>query len=285
MPSIELILRDEVQKLLDLFSAVLKVRVAFYGSDGKIIRTNHQQRNSEYCRLIQEKIFNPDLCASLDAKKRDECLARKSLVCYQCHAGLKEAIAPLIIDNRLAGFIMIGQFRDISSVPSKVLRRGRGRVASSSLKRAFSSLPYIAAGQVDNILGMFMMLVDYIVARELVGLRGDWVLEKVEQYINNHFSEKVNMEDVAKFTGRSVSSLAHLLRKKYGLTFKQMLIEKRLSQADGLLRSRPELSIGEIAFKSGFDDRFYFSRIYRKYRKKTPSQSRLQFFCGNIRQS
>jgi AraC-like DNA-binding protein len=64
-----------------------------------------------------------------------------------------------------------------------------------------------------------------------------------------------------------------------------MLIEKRLSQADGLLRSRPELSIGEIAFKSGFDDRFYFSRIYRKYRKKTPSQSRLQFFCGNIRQS
>ncbi|MFA6568760.1 MAG: PocR ligand-binding domain-containing protein [Victivallales bacterium] len=277
-PSIELILHDEVQKLLDLFSAVLKARIVFYAPDGKIIRSNRQHRNSEYCRLIQENIFNPDICASLDAAKQAECLTRKSLVCYQCHAGLKEAVAPVLIDGRLAGFVMIGQFRDISGVPAHVIRRCRGRAAVSRLKRAFSSLPYIAAVELNDILGMFMMLVDYIVARELVGLRGNWVVEKVGQYIDRHFAEKVKIEDVAKFTGRSVSSLSHLLRKKYGFTFKQMLIEKRLSQADGLLKSRPELSMGEIAGRSGFDDRFYFSRIYRKYRKKTPTQSRSQFF-------
>lgn len=272
--NIELILHDKVQKLIDTFSAALKIRVVFYGPEGKVVSTNHRQCNSEYCRLIQEKIFNAGLCASLDVLKQAECLKEKSLVCYQCHAGLKEAVAPVLIENRLAGFVMIGQFRDISRVPAQVVRRCRGRVDVARLRRAFSSLPYVTTEQLNNILVMFMMLVDYIVARELVGLRSDWVLEKVRQYINMHFTEKVKIGDVAKFTGRSVSSISHLLRKKHGTTFKQLLIEKRLEQADRLLKTRPDLSIGEIAFQSGFEDRFYFSRIYRKYRKRMPSQER-----------
>ncbi len=273
-PSIELILHDEVQKLLDLFAAVLKVRVAFYGPDGKIIRTNHKQRNSEYCRLMQEKIFNPGLCSSMDSAKQAESLSRKSLVCYQCHAGLKEAVAPVLIDNRLAGFVQIGQFREISEVPAQVIKRCHGRLPVSKLKRAFADLPYLGSGQLKDTLGMFMMLVDYIVARELVGLRGDWVMEKIQQYMEQHLAETVKIGDVAKFVGRSVSSLSHMLSKKHGTTFKHMLIEKRLSKADLLLKSHPELSIGEIAFQVGFDDRLYFSRIYRKYRRKTPSQYR-----------
>ncbi|OGV54132.1 MAG: hypothetical protein A2X45_07090 [Lentisphaerae bacterium GWF2_50_93] len=280
-PSIELILHDEVQKLIDIFAAVLKIRVVFYGPDGEIIRTNHQLRNSEYCQLIQDKVSNPARCASLDAEKQEECLRKKSLVCYQCHAGLKEAVSPVLIDNRPVGFVMIGQFRDISKVPDHVIGCCKSRTTATRIRQAFSSLPYIAAEQLDDILGMFMMLVDYIVARELVGLRGDWVLEKVKQYIDRHLAEDVMLGDVAKFTGRSVSSLSHLLRKKYGMTFKQILIEKRLACADKLLKSRPELSIGEIAFQAGFEDRFYFSRIYRKYRKRTPSESRIPPACKN----
>lgn len=272
-PVIELILRDEVQHLLDVFAAAMKIRIVLYGPDGKIIRSNRQVRNSEYCQLIQDAIF-PGLCASLDSAKQAECLTRQELICYQCHAGLKEAVAPIFVDSRLVGYVMIGQFRDISKVPSCVISRCGNRLPASSIKRAFSKLPYVATEQIEGLLGMFTILVDYIVARELVVLRGDWLLDKVQQYIERHVAEKVRIRDVATFTGRSVSSLSHILRKKHGLTFKQLLTEKRLSRADELMKAHPEMSLGEIAEQSGFDDRFYFSRIYRKYRKMTPSQSR-----------
>jgi AraC-like DNA-binding protein len=273
-PSIELIMHDEVQKLLDHFSSVLKARVVFYGPDGEIIRSGRQQHNSDYCKMIQEDIFDAERCSMLDAEKQAECLKQKGLVCYQCHAGLKETVAPVLLDSRLLGFVMIGQFRDISAVPAEILRSCHGKNMESKLKSAFAKLPYVSKEQLDGTLGMFMMLVDYIVARELVELKGDWLLEKVEQYLDRHFLEKVKIEEVARFANRSISSLSHLLKKKYGFTFKQMLIEKRLSHADKLLKTRPDLSIGEIAFQSGFNDRFYFSRIYRKYRKMPPGQAR-----------
>jgi AraC-like DNA-binding protein/ligand-binding sensor protein len=272
-PTIELMLHDDVQKLLDVFAVAMKIRIVLYNPDGKIIRSDRQQRNSDYCQLIQNGLF-PGACALLDSTKQLECLKRKTLICYQCHAGLKEALAPVFVDTRLVGYVMIGQFRDISKVPSNVINRCGKQFTSREVKRCFLKLPYVATERIEGILGMFTMLVDYIVARELVGLRGDWILEKVHQYLDRHLTEKVKVQDVARLTGRSVSSLSHVLRNKHGLTFKQMLIRKRLDRADELMKSHPEMSLGEIAAQSGFDDRFYFSRIYRKHRGMTPSQSR-----------
>ena len=275
IPSIELILRDEVQKLLDVFASSLKIRVVLFDPSGGIIRADRQLRNSAYCQLMQKSVF-PGLCAALDSTRQAECLREKKLICYQCHAGLKEAVAPVFIDHRLAGYIMIGQFRDIAKVPAHVLHRCGKMTSPAVIRRHFTELPYVATKQIEGILGMFTMLVDYIVARELVAIRGDWILEKVQQYIDRHLSEKISIKEVAKFTGRSVSSLSHTLMKKHGLTFKKMLIEKRLNQADILMKEHPEMTLGEIAVLSGFDDRFYFSRIYHKYRRMTPSRYRSQ---------
>ena len=273
-PTIELILHDEVQRLLDVFAMAMKMRVVLFGPDGTIIRSDrYRMRNSDYCQHIQDSLF-PGRCTALDATMQAECLKKKGLIYYQCHAGLKEAIAPVFIDNRLAGYALIGQFRDCSTVPSNVISRCRNRLPASMIRRSFSKVPYIATARIEGILGLFTMLVDYIVARELVVPRGDWLLEKVQQHIAWHLTEKIRVQDVAKFTGRSVSSLSHVLRKKHGLTFKQILIEKRLTQADALMKTHPEMSLGEIATQSGFDDRFYFSRIYRKHRGMTPSQHR-----------
>jgi AraC-like DNA-binding protein/ligand-binding sensor protein len=273
-PTLELILHDQVQRLLDVFASAMEMRVVLFGPDGTIIRSDrHRMRNSEYCRQIQQNIF-PGRCAALDRAMQAESLKRKGLVCYQCHAGLREAVAPVFIDNRLVGYVMIGQFRDSSKVPSAVISRCGKRVPATMIRHAFSKLPHVAAERIEGILGLFTMLVDYIVARELVGLRGDWILEKVHQYLDRHLSEKIRIQDLARFTGRSTSSLSHILRKKHGLTFKQMLIEKRLNRSDELMRTHPEMSLGEIAAQSGFDDRFYFSRIYRKYRRMTPTQAR-----------
>lgn len=275
-PTLELILRDEVQKLLDGFAAALKIRVVFFGLDKEIIKSTHQMERSKYCLLIQDRLF-PGRCKSLDVEKMAECLKSKTLISYECHAGLNEAVAPVFIDHRLAGYVMIGQFRAISKIPKNVTERCDKHTPAAMAKRAFSKLPYVPAEQIEGILGMFTMLVDYIVARELVALRGDWVLDKVNDYIDKNLAKKITVHDVAHFTGRSVSSLSQCLRKKHGVTYNQILIEKRLERADDLMKSHSDLPIKEIAAQSGFEDPFYFSRLYRKHRKMTPSQAKLDF--------
>lgn len=51
----------------------------------------------------------------------------------------------------------------------------------------------------------------------------------------------------------------------------QFLIECRLNRATSLLRNK-QYTIGEIARKCGFNDQFYFSRIFKKHRGFSPQR-------------
>ena len=93
------------------------------------------------------------------------------------------------------------------------------------------------------------------------------------RYIEDNLTRNITLPDAARHLGRSVSSLSHFLQQE-GTTFKKLLIEKRLAQAEKLLKEHPEMTIKEAADRSGFADAYYFSRLYRKNRGHTPGEFR-----------
>lgn len=271
--TLELLLRDEVQQLLDNFAGVMKMQTIFFSSRHELLRRSRGSGNSGYCRLMQEKLFGLERCLERDRRELSACAEQGGLRCYTCHAGLKEAIAPVLVDGAVAGFVMLGQFRDSDRVPEAVLRATPPELREK-VEAEFLALPRIPPEELSNLLGLFQMLVDYITARELVALSGDRIFERVERYLEKHLAEPVTIAGAARYAGQSVSSLSHKIKARYGVSFKTMLIQKRLRHAEKLLRSNPELSIADIAQRSGFSDRFYFSRLYRKYRGYSPSAYR-----------
>ena len=270
---LELLLRDEVQLLLDHFAGVMKMQVVFFSARGEILRRSRGSGNSGYCRLIQEKIFGLERCLERDRLELAECAAKGSLHCYLCHAGLREAIAPVKVHGAVAGFVMLGQFRVSDVIPFAVLEKVPPE-HYEALWREFLQLPKFDDDELENLLGLFQMLVDYITARELVALSGDRLFERLDRYLEKHLTEPVTIRAAARAAGQSVSSLSHKLKARYGASFKTILIEKRLRYAEALLHEHPEFSIAEVAAQSGFSDRFYFSRIFRKYRGCPPSACR-----------
>ncbi|MBR2000728.1 MAG: hypothetical protein IJ994_00325, partial [Firmicutes bacterium] len=54
--SLELILSDEVCRLLDGFAAVMKIQAVIFAADGKVIRRGGGTENCGYCRLMQERV-------------------------------------------------------------------------------------------------------------------------------------------------------------------------------------------------------------------------------------
>lgn len=79
------------------------------------------------------------------------------------------------------------------------------------------------------------------------------VLIENSGYSANHFRKLFKST-----TGTSPLSFLHLLRMDYA---------KALMRRNG-----QEMSLKEIASQSGFDDPYYFSRLFKKYEKKSPSE-------------
>jgi AraC-like DNA-binding protein len=97
---------------------------------------------------------------------------------------------------------------------------------------------------------------------------------EVLDYIDNHYMVNITLESVAKSAGFSKFHFTRLFKQYTDTTFYDYLIYKRIKVAQDLL-SRPELSITEIAYQSGFSTISTFNRIFRKLKNCTPTGYRI----------
>ena len=272
--SLEIILSDKVQSLLDDFAALLDVRVTFYSVDGR--RLLHGKDICKYCEMIQRDLGGLSRCEAMDLSKLQETIDSQSPVTYRCHAGLQEALSPIFVHKQLVGYLMIGQFRTEEEFPIEVRDSVTDPELLGRLKCAFDELPLFSPKKLAGVLGFFKILIDYIAVRELAVLRGDALRGEIDRYMDRHLTENIMLPEMARRLGRSVSTISQFLRRNYHTGFKELLNEKRLARAEAFWKAHPDATVAEAAASAGFSDQFYFSRVFRKRRGIPPGKFRDQ---------
>nr|WP_263324426.1 response regulator [Neobacillus sp. Marseille-Q6967] len=102
------------------------------------------------------------------------------------------------------------------------------------------------------------------------------LMNEALDYIKNHFEKDLGIEQVAEQVGLSVSYFSNLFKQMTGLTFLEYLTNVRVDHACLLLENL-DLKTYEIAEKVGYTDQRYFSQVFKKKMKKTPSEYRKMF--------
>ncbi len=92
-------------------------------------------------------------------------------------------------------------------------------------------------------------------------------------YINNHYAERLTLEEVARKSGYSKYHFDRLFKKYTNESFYQYLNRIRIRNVELLLRDY-NLSITEAAHKSGFSTLSSFIRMFKIFHNCTPSEYR-----------
>ena len=93
------------------------------------------------------------------------------------------------------------------------------------------------------------------------------------QFVKEHLTESIRLQDVADHISLSPSRTYHLFKEIIGDGFKEYLIKMRVKEAQRLLVSS-DLPITEIYLKSGFSNHASFYRSFHQIVKMTPSEYR-----------
>lgn len=99
------------------------------------------------------------------------------------------------------------------------------------------------------------------------------MMEEALDYIRDNFQTDLGMEQIAERAGLSVSYFSLLFKQKTGLTFLDYLTNVRMEYACLFLQNT-DLKTYEIAEKVGYTDQRYFSQVFKRKMKKTPSEYR-----------
>ena len=89
-----------------------------------------------------------------------------------------------------------------------------------------------------------------------------WKIDILD-FLESNYMNDISMEEIANYTGRSLSTFKRDFKKCSTLSPREWLIHRRLEAAHELIR-KGERKVSEICFEVGFKNLSHFSKIYKE---------------------
>ncbi|MGM0125303.1 hypothetical protein IGI37_002701 [Enterococcus sp. AZ194] len=147
------------------------------------------------------------------------------------------------------------------------------------IQHNFSELLELADQEVSlpNLLSsanyLLLILTDVFLAKEEVIDKQNILLQKCVDYMNQNYQQELSLADLARVSNVSPSYLSAIFKKYTEKSPIDFLIHIRIEKACMYLKMT-DLKLYQISDKVGYQDSFYFSRLFKKNTGKSPKKYR-----------
>jgi len=107
----------------------------------------------------------------------------------------------------------------------------------------------------------------------------DHMINKIIEFISNHYYEQLSLKQVADKFHFNYYYLSSYFSSHNAEGFSEYLNKIRLQKAVELLANE-KIPVSEISFMVGYSDHSYFCKVFKKFKKLTPSKFRRNILGG-----
>ena len=121
----------------------------------------------------------------------------------------------------------------------------------------------------------YRMVLDYAerVAKIRIGQNPSILLVKVSNYIQQHLSDSIKVEDIAKALYMGRSRLSTNFKNETRINLSDYIMTQKIDEAKRLLRYSDK-NFTSISTYLGFSSQSHFSKVFKKYTETTPFEYR-----------
>lgn len=105
-------------------------------------------------------------------------------------------------------------------------------------------------------------------------------IDHAKQFIEKNYMKELTLEQVANEMNLSPFYFSKLFKQETNETFIDYVTKKRIEKAKTLILNM-KMSLKEVCFTVGYHDPAYFTRVFKKIVRYTPSEYRKQFISSN----
>ena len=231
-----------------------------------------------FCRAINDLPEGHERCVACDAWKVKNYTADRGFQFYRCHAGICEALMPLYDKQHPLAYLIFGCFLDDTPMEEQ-WERTRPLVewypgGADRLRGPFFQFRQYTAPQLSAYAKTLEALAAYIQLKGMILATEQTDLQKLEQYLDQHYMEKLSLESISDALHIGRTKLCRLAKElSGGHTLSYLIAQRRMEAAKGLL-VQSNLPVYAVAETVGISDYNYFSRVFRSLTGMTPRDFR-----------
>ena len=230
-----------------------------------------------YCDIIRAMPWGRGACRESNEKHFKIVSQTKTMLIYTCHAGLCEVITPILYENVVIAYLMLGKFRDEKQEYSSLKRIRQAAdfygLDRNTMVRAYRKVPVLTERELQDTINVVNICIQHIWNENLISLNKNMLPAKIETYVSENLESELSVAELCRKFYISRQVLYALFRDEFGDTVGNYILNKRLTEAKRLLKETGS-PISDIARTVGFADYSYFIRLFRKHIGMTPLQYR-----------
>lgn len=229
----------------------------------------------DFCNVAKTTGKGHSACINCKLETNKKVMEKGTYICRACSFGLDEVVRPVFIEGKPKCMIYIGNMVTNREETLKRLKATCKQTGVSYKKMAEKLEDCEFVEDLSPIIRMSALIENYIhcLYQGGSGHSNDktWVLDKILEYIEFSYAEKVTLKDMAKLFFYNEKYLGRVFKAHTGTSFHQYVSNLRLQKATDLL-AETEKSIVEIACDCGFTDGAYFNRVFKAKMNLNPSE-------------
>ena len=172
---------EKLRQIIDNLSVLTGVSMGFLNADYEYLY--QRTRENDFCAKYHCLVDTEEKCWGSDYALLERCRRSHRYESHFCHAGLYDACMPILKDQAIAGYVMMGQIRLV----------GAEKEFSSDneeLNEKYREVPCLTQEQIDSL----RMLLPEILFQNAIQF--DDFMNEVTGYIRKHLSEKLMLSDI-----------------------------------------------------------------------------------------
>lgn len=264
----------ELTDILKQLNIVSGFRMSLYDAQMNLLGAYPEELTS-FCALIQQHPKALRLCREYDALAARQALITEEVYLYRCHCGLYEAVAPLYHFGVLSGYLMMGQTIDSQNTTRDSVFQGAQHYVQDKarLQKAVLAIPSRSREQILSCISIMEICAAYLSLNNYLKAPDKDLPARIRAYLDTHYTSDIRIEALCEEFYLSRSSLTSCFRRAYQVSIMEYVNRLRMKKARELLTTT-DLPIREVSSGCSFQDQNYFTKVFRKYYGKTPSQMR-----------
>ena len=268
--------KSELYSTLENFSKVTGLKTVMYDAERNIIAT-YPNEFEPFCSAVRKTGNLKFRCLDCDRTGFDVCDSTLEPYIYKCHMNITEAIAPILANGIIIGYLMFGQVLQSEDEKSAELRAQEIAeehcIDSSLFTDRLSTMRRASGEYLLSALKIMCMCAAYLYTSEIIKNRTDVLACRIREYVQAHISEDLSSESLCSKFYVSRSKLYKTVTSEFGMGISEYVKKERIALAAKKLTSTTA-PISQIASEVGIPDANYFTRIFRTATGKTPNSYR-----------
>ena len=273
----------KAEELLQNFYDITGVKVALFDSRFHCVAAVGHSEG--YCHYLHRSRKCLDACMQSDMDAFRHVRDSGEPYVYKCPFGLFEAIAPVVINEEVRAYLIIGPVAEPGKECDNTLIRCAQKMtpewSEDTLRAKLAGMVRHTEPEVCALSDTLTVYAAYFENSTQLLPNEKTIGQMVKSYVVQNLSKKITLSELSLHTHCSTVTLTEHFKREYGITIMQYLLKKRMQLAEQLLTDNV-FSVTDISIKCGFSDVEYFSRCFKQTHGVPPSEWRQKQINGQI---